>query len=121
MGVGITEVEYVIHEDFLHLSHVDILPFPILLLLAFHHLLELLKVEELFYCLDGSPQTDKPIFQGLANVGYLAAVHLPRFSPLLGMPLIGCYLGALLVLPLFLCDIDTLGHYLAHVLVVVVS
>ena len=121
MGVGITEVEYVIHEDLLHLSHVDILPFPILLLLAFHHLLELLKVEELFYCLDGNPQADKSILQGLANVRYLAAVHLPRLRPLLGMPLIGCYLGALLVLPLFLRDVDTLGHYLAHVLVVVVS
>jgi hypothetical protein len=121
VGVGITEVEYVIHEDFLDLSHVDILPFPILLLLAFHHLLELLKIEELFYCLDGNPQADKSILQGLANVRYLAAVHLPRLCPLLGLPLIGCYLGALLVLPLFLRDIDTLGHYLAHVLVVVVS
>lgn len=121
MGVGITEVEYLIHEYFLHLSHVDILPFPILLLLAFDHLLELLEIEELFYFLNWNPQADKSILQSLANVRYLAAVHLPRFSPLLGMPLIGCYLSALLVLPLFLCDIDTLGHYLAYVLVVVVS
>lgn len=120
MSISVIEVEYIIHKYFLHLSHVYILSFPTLLLFTLDHLFEFLKIEELFYCLNWNPQTNKSIFQGLANIYDFTTVYFSWFCSLLCMPFISCYLGTFLILILFLCYIDTSGHYLTNVLVVIV-